>query len=463
MALLEQDHAFEIADALIAASEADETEVSIECVEDRFVRFAHEGPTQSADREKYLLAVRARFADAAGGFREARATTGALDEASALGALARAQTLARISGADPDAVPLGGQASGEDAVPGTSPSRPTQDHSFREKIAWVEEALTRAEKAGLEASGLARTSVASRSLVNSAGRRVHGATSRAGFEATCVTPGADAETTGGSAAGQVSRSFVDQVDAAALAEDAVGAALASRAPAPIEPGTYDVVLAPQAVSSLLAFAGSYGFGAREVALGQSFMADRSGESLFHEGLTISDDPTDGAHRGWLFDGEGTRTRPTRLIEGGRVLDPVTDARWARRLDLADTGHGRPQPCSGGPRTGHLVVAPGAASEEDLIEAVGDGLYIRQLHYVNVVEPRELVLTGLTRGGVFRIEGGRVTSGVQNLRFTESLVGALQRVIGIGAEPQRCGSLMGDELVTPALALRGFTFTSGVQA
>ena len=61
MALLEQDHAFEIADAIVAASEADETEVTLDCVEDRFVRFGHDGPTQSADRERYDLAVRVRF------------------------------------------------------------------------------------------------------------------------------------------------------------------------------------------------------------------------------------------------------------------------------------------------------------------------------------------------------------------------------------------------------------------
>ena len=96
MALLEEDHAFEIADAVLAASEADETEVAIHCVEDRFVRFGHEGPTQSADRERYDLAVRVRFRDG-GGFREAKASSGSLDEASVLDALGRAEILARVA------------------------------------------------------------------------------------------------------------------------------------------------------------------------------------------------------------------------------------------------------------------------------------------------------------------------------------------------------------------------------
>ncbi|MEE2939723.1 MAG: TldD/PmbA family protein [Planctomycetota bacterium] len=462
MALLEEDHAFEIADVVLAASDADETEVSVECVEERFVRFAHEGPTQAADREKYVVAVRARYGGADGGFREARATTGGLDEASVLGALGRAQTLARVTALDTEAVPLEGAGVGEDAVPGTAPSRPTQDHSTREKVAWVAEALRSAEAAQLEASGLALTRVASRSIVNSAGRRVHGATSSASFEVTCVTPGDDAETVGGAAAARASRSFVDQVDATAVAAEAVQAASLGQAPVEMEPGEIDVVLSPQAVASLLTFAGYVGFGAREVALGQSFMAGRIGEDLLSDQISIVDDPGHPDHRGWLFDGEGTRTHRTPLVEGGRLLGPVTDARWARRMGLKDSGHARPQPSSAGPSAGHLVLEGGDASTAELLERIGDGLFVRQLHYVNVVEPRDLVLTGMTRGGLFRVSGGQVGEPVRNLRFTESLIEALKRVVGVGAEVERCGSLMGGEVVAPALAIKGFKFTSGVE-
>ena len=462
MALLEQDHAFEIGDVVLAASDADEIEVSVECVEERFVRFSHEGPTQAADREKYVVAVRARFGDAGGGFREARATTGGLDEGSVLGALRRAETLARVSTADPEAVPLHGAGSGEDVVPGTAPSRPTQDHSTREKAAWVAEALTRAEDARLEASGLALTRVASRSLVNSAGRRVHGATSYASLEVTCVSPGADAETVGGAAAARTSRSFADQVDAAAVASEAAESAELGKEPGEIEPGEIDVVLSPQAVAALLTFAGYVGFGAREVALGQSFMAGRIGDAVLRDEISIHDDPGHPQHRGWLFDGEGTRTHRTSLVQGGRLMDPVTDSRWARRMGVKDSGHSRPQPSAAGPAPGHLVLEGGDASTAELLARVGDGLYVRQLHYVNLVEPRDLVLTGMTRGGLFRISDGRISGPVRNLRFTESLVGALKRVIGVGADVERCGSLMGGEVVTPALAIRGFKFTSGVE-
>jgi len=454
MALLEEDHAFEIADAVLAASEADETEVAIHCVEDRFVRFGHEGPTQSADRERYDLAVRVRFRDG-GGFREAKASSGSLDEASVLDALGRAEILARVASPDPGAVPLDGAVE----VEGTAPSRPTQDHSFKEKAEWIEAALRRCESEGLHGGGLARTTVASRSLINSAGRRVHGATSRAEFALTCADGGADAETVGGSASSASVRCFVDQVDVEGVIEDAVTSAVRARDPEDVEASPMDVLLEPQAVAALMTFTSGMGFGARGFHEGSSFLTGRVGERLFAEGISISDDPTHPDLRGLRFDGEGTPRGAHALVSSGTAHGPVTDASWAHQLGLPNTGHSQAQPSTDGPSAGHLVVAEGDLSREELLERLGDGLLVRQLHYVNVVEPRELVLTGMTRGGVFRVKDGVVGGAIGNLRFTQSLVEALGAVDGVGDRATRVGSLMGGELVAPSLLIRGFQFTS----
>lgn len=456
MALLEQDHAFEIADAIIAESEADETEVTIEAVEDRFVRYAADGPTQSADRESYCLSVRVRFAED-GGYREARASTGALDEGSAIGALQRAVTLARISGVDPEALALGGPVE----VEGTSPSRPTQDHSFREKAAWIAAALERAESERLAASGLARTTVQGRSLISSTGRRVHGASSRAEFSVTCADRGAHAETTGGSASSSSIQCFVDQIDAQAVIEDAVSASIRSREPQHVKAGPQNVVLEPAAVAALLSYAGQFGFGAQEVHEGRSFMAGRLGEALFSPSLSIVDDPAHPLRRGWRFDGEGAPVQRTELVRAGTLQGPVTDDRWAKRLGVPNTGHGISQPSSAGPVPVAMAIEPGTATMAELASAAGDGIYVRQLHYVNAVEPRDLLLTGMTRGGTFRIRDGKVAEPLRNLRFTQSLVASLASILGVGSAPRRCGSLMGGEVIVPALAIRDFKFTSTV--
>ncbi|MCA9002856.1 MAG: hypothetical protein KDB61_13110, partial [Planctomycetes bacterium] len=78
MAILSNDHAIELCQSLVAQSPAQETEVSLSCVEDRFVRYGADGPTQSADREKYEVAFRVRV-DVHGSLREARATAGSID------------------------------------------------------------------------------------------------------------------------------------------------------------------------------------------------------------------------------------------------------------------------------------------------------------------------------------------------------------------------------------------------
>ena len=59
----------------------------------------------------------------------------------------------------------------------------------------------------------------------------------------------------------------------------------------------------------------------------------------------------------------------------------------------------------------------AASLDELAELVGDGIYVTRLHYLSVVEPREGVLTGMTRDGTFRIRDGKVAEPLVNLRFT----------------------------------------------
>jgi predicted Zn-dependent protease len=213
------------------------------------------------------------------------------------------------------------------------------------------------------------------------------------------------------------------------------------------------------VSSLLLFAGYHGFGAQDVHEESSFLCGRVGEKLFPDGLRILDDATNEVYPGIPFDGEGTPRARVTLLEEGALRGPVTDARWAARLGVPDTGHAQPQPSADGPSTANLYVAPGLESLEQLIAGVERGLLVSQLHYTNMIEPRELTLTGMTRNGTFRIENGRLAGAVKNLRFTETLVNTLRRVTGIGRELRVAGALFDGEVVCPALRVERFRFTS----
>ena len=96
----------------------------------------------------------------------------------------------------------------------------------------------------------------------------------------------------------------------------------------------------------------------------------------------------------------------------------------------------------GPLPSALSVAPGEAeSVDELAELVGDGIYVTRLHYLGIVDPREGVITGMTRDGTFRIRDGQVAEPLVNLRFTVAVPELLAEVPGLDAasaarEPER---------------------------
>ena len=140
-----------------------------------------------------------------------------------------------------------------------------------------------------------------------------------------------------------------------------------------------------------------------------------------------------------------------------------------------TGHAGPGSRSWGPCAAHLRLeaAPSAsgaspagppsidASARPLVARMRRGLLVTDLWYTRVLDPKTLVVTGLTRNGVWLVEDGEVTRPVGNLRFTQSYPQALGpgRVLGIGAEsvllPDSWGSA---RYAAPALHLASWNIT-----
>ena len=87
------------------------------------------------------------------------------------------------------------------------------------------------------------------------------------------------------------------------------------------------------------------------------------------------------------------------------------------------------------------------------------MYINRFWYTRLVHPRDCVITGMTRDGVFLIEDGELTYPVKNLRFTQSYVHALANVEAMGSDTHLLvGEFGGIAVRVPALKLKGFNFT-----
>jgi predicted Zn-dependent protease len=115
----------------------------------------------------------------------------------------------------------------------------------------------------------------------------------------------------------------------------------------------------------------------------------------------------------------------------------------------------------------LEIDGGSGSDLDLVAGVEDGLLLTCLWYIREVDPQTLLLTGLTRDGVYRIENGEITGAVNNFRFNESPVDLLCRFTAAGATVPSFSREWGDDYfsrtATPALRVPDFNMSSVSQA
>ena len=254
-----------------------------------------------------------------------------------------------------------------------------------------------------------------------------------------------------------------EIDPASVAREAAEKAERTRGAGEVPPGTYRAVLEPYAFAELLwyfAFTSLTGLSLLEE---RSYLSGRMGEPLFDPSFSLADDGRDPRGLPKAFDFEGVPRQRVAIVEEGVARNVVWDRRSAARADRESTGHALAPPAQGeGPIPFNLVVSTGDASVEELAERVGDGLYVTRLHYVNTVDPREGLFTGMTRDGTFRIEGGRVTTPLVNLRFTTSFPRLAKRLHGLSREAKLVNlSDFYDEryafgAVVPAVATEAFT-------
>jgi predicted Zn-dependent protease len=226
------------------------------------------------------------------------------------------------------------------------------------------------------------------------------------------------------------------------------------------------VLEPYAVAELLQYFAIDCFSGLALHEERSFYAGRLGRQVFAPAVSIADDALDPRGLPKAFDHEGTPKRRVALATGGVAAGVVWDRGSAARAGAESTGHALPaQERSWGPMAHALVLDGGdAESVDDLCAAVGDGIYVTRVHYVNVVASREGILTGMTRDGTFRIRDGRIAEPLVNHRFSLSMPDLLRDVVALGREQllvntsdfyderSACGALV------PALATASFTLT-----
>ena len=363
--------------------------------------------------------------------------------------------------------------SGEDTVRSTSdvwssPSRATDFGVFRGFAAQLGETLREAEGVGRKLYGFAEHDVTSTFVGNSAGLR-----------ARYDQPGGRLELNAKSGdmarsawAGASTRDFTD-VDVAAL-----DAGLAERLSwqerkVELPAGRYETLLPPTAVSDMLIYM-YWEAGARDAGEGRTVFSKpgggtRIGDRLSPLPLDLFSDPAYPGLECAPFVEAQSSGRDSSVFDNGLaagraswISEGVLSALHSSRFSAAAAG----VPVT--PSVDNLIMtAPGASeSLAEMIASTRRGLLLTCLWYIRQVDPQTLLLTGLTRDGVYLVESGEVVGAVNNFRFNESPVGMLGRVVQAGATSRTLPREWGDyfnRAAMPPLRVEGFNMSSVSQA
>jgi PmbA protein len=225
-----------------------------------------------------------------------------------------------------------------------------------------------------------------------------------------------------------------ELDAEGIGAEAAERALALVGARQPESRRCPVVLDAFVAASFIGFIGSM-LSADAVQRGRSLFAGREGDEIADGALALLDDATDpGGPSSAPFDGEGSPSRRTPLIGGGRLLSFLFDARTARKAGGATTGNASRGSYRSPPSVGttNLVLEPGDEDLEGLFRAAGDGLFVTDVAGLHSgVNPVSGTFSVGATGRL--IEGGEAGTPVRELTIASDLVSMLQAVRKVGSQ------------------------------
>jgi predicted Zn-dependent protease len=268
--------------------------------------------------------------------------------------------------------------------------------------------------------------------------------------------------------GGATRDFSD-VDALALDQELAQRLSWAERKVDLPAGRYDTILPPTAVSDLMIYA-YWSASAREAHEGQSVFSrpgggTRIGDRLSRHPVDLYSDPAHEGLQAAPFVMAASSDNVSSVFDNGLPLsrtDWVKDGRLEALLQTRHSAAMTGQPVTPGIDNLVLDVGGGQGSLDDLVRGTERGLLLTCLWYIRVVDPQTLLLTGLTRDGVYLVEDGEVTGAVNNFRFNESPVGLLDRFSQASATVPAFSREWGDyfsRTAMPAVRVPDFNMSS----
>ncbi len=383
---------------------ADEADIHVHRRRAAITRYSHSSIHQNAVSDETHATVRAIVGQAVG-----IVTTNSLAPSDLRRALGDAASLARASRPDTE---WPGVADPEPIAATSSFHDETAATSAEAQAEWIG-AVCAAVPSGMRAAGTSQIEVTEDAVANTRGVAAYAPATMAYLRALVLS-----DTYVGSGYAEELSMRSDALHPEVIAARAAEKCALDRDRAQLEPGDYEAVFEELAVAEVLRIMSLTGLGGQTVREGRSFMAGRMGERVTGENFTLLDHATDARTIAVPFDVEGTPKQKVTKAMGKR-----------------STGHAAdPSRYAAGGHAGHLAMAGGPATREQLIGAVQRGILITRFHYTNTPDPRAATMTGTTRDGTFLIEDGKIARALANVRYTMSALDLFSGIDLLG--PQR---------------------------
>jgi len=254
-------------------------------------------------------------------------------------------------------------------------------------------------------------------------------------------------------------STIDDFTPGKVGKEAGSLANSSQNPVIGKEGKFDVLFSPMTFANILERVTSSS-SAGLVDAGLSFLKDKVGEEVASSSVDLIDDCTRSkSFYAPPFDSEGVPTQRTPIIEKGVLKGYLHNTSTAKRFGTETTGN------SGliFPHAWTIYLEPGQQSKDELMSQVKEGYYITNVWYTRFQNYQTGDFSTIPRDAIFKIENGKITGSVKDIRISENMVDLMKRVKAVGNDPKQIHWWeVQTPVVTPHVLVENVNITKSTQ-
>ncbi len=439
--ILNEKYAKALLEKVLAFSNADGVQVNLRGSDQTNIRFAVNTMSTNGFSDGLSLTISSRF-----GKKIGSVATNKFDDSSLNEAVKKSEEVVKFSPDSKEYVELLGP---QTYNPFKNFSETTSKWFEGQKASdELNDVISASISNDVSSAGFLNNDISFNSILNSKGLFAYSMSSDSGFSITVRTKE-------GNGSSRVEKRYVnsDSIKVTELSNRAIDRSILSKNPEEISPGKYTVILEPAAVADMVSLGLNF-MGARGADEGRSFFSVKDGgtmigQEVVNSKVTIYTDPTDELAPSNTFTSEGFPRSKTVWFENGVLQNLHRDRYWAEKNNQTVI-----------PYPSNIIMNGTEKSLEQMIAETENGILVTRFWYIRTVSPKQMLLTGLTRDGIFEIKNGKISRPVKNFRFNESPMNILKNVIDIGKAEKATGSENESmQMFVPVLKVANFNFSS----